>query len=116
MTPTQYTTQNWNHPCTLLRARLIPARAGADTQAVIHIPLSQLRQLPDAPELEAGWIRARVGQDGYLTGQDAQTAACDAQTASRLSAGRGTTSPMFARCTKHQSQDRCAAGFPRLRS
>ena len=66
--------------CTLLlRARLVPARAGADTQAVIHIPLSQLRQLPGAQELEDAWIRARAGQDGYLTGQDAETAACDAQ-------------------------------------
>jgi hypothetical protein len=67
--------------CTLLlRARLVPARAGADTQAVIHIPLSQLRQLPGAPELEDAWLRAQAGQDGYLTGQDAQAAACDAQT------------------------------------
>ena len=30
----------------LLRARLVPDRAGADTQAVIHIPLSQLRAMP----------------------------------------------------------------------
>jgi hypothetical protein len=67
--------------CTLLlRARLVPARAGSDTQAVIHIPLSQLRQLPGARELEDAWIRAGAGQDGYLTGADAETAACDAQT------------------------------------
>jgi hypothetical protein len=67
--------------CTLLlRARLVPARAGADTQAVIHIPLSQLRQLPGARELEDAWIRARAGEDGYLSGTDAETAACDAQT------------------------------------
>jgi uncharacterized protein DUF222/HNH endonuclease len=67
--------------CTLLlRARLVPARAGADTQAVIHIPLSQLRQLPGAQELEDAWIRARLGEEGYLAGQDAETAACDAQT------------------------------------
>jgi uncharacterized protein DUF222 len=67
--------------CTLLlRARLVPARAGADTQAVIHIPLSQLRQLPGAPELEDAWIRARSGEEGYLCGTGAQTAACDAQT------------------------------------
>ncbi|MGH3207498.1 MAG: DUF222 domain-containing protein [Trebonia sp.] len=67
--------------CTvLLRARLVPDRAGADSQAVIHIPLSQLRQLPGAPELEDAWIRARLGEDGYLTGADAQAAACDAQT------------------------------------
>jgi Domain of unknown function (DUF222) len=66
--------------CTLLlRARLVPDRAGADTQAVVHIPLSQLRQLPGAPELEDAWIRARLGEDGYLAGQDAEAAACDAQ-------------------------------------
>jgi len=66
--------------CTLLlRARLVPDRAGADTQAVVHIPLSQLRQLPGARDLEDTWIRARLGEDGYLTGQDAETAACDAQ-------------------------------------
>jgi hypothetical protein len=67
--------------CTLLlRARLVPDRAGADTQAVVHIPLAQLRQLPGAADLEDAWIRARLGQDGHLTGQDAETAACDAQT------------------------------------
>jgi hypothetical protein len=63
----------------LLRARLVPDRAGADTQVVAHIPLSALRDLPGAPELEDAWIRARLGEDGYLTGQDAETAACDAQ-------------------------------------
>ena len=67
--------------CTLLlRARLVPARAGADTQAVIHIPLSQLRQLPGAQELEDAWLRAQAGEEDYLTGTDAETAACDAQT------------------------------------
>jgi hypothetical protein len=66
--------------CTLLlRARLVPDRAGADTQAVIHIPLSQLREMPGAAELEDAWIRARTGEDGYLTGMDAEAAACDAQ-------------------------------------
>src|ERR1700761_3641720 len=60
--------------CTLLlRARLVPARAGADTQAVVHIPLSQLRRLPGAGEIEDAWVRARAGHDGYLTGTDAQT-------------------------------------------
>jgi hypothetical protein len=75
--------QKWSHPCTLLlRARLTPDRAGADTQAVVHIPLSALRQLPGAAELEDAWLaaRARAGHDGHLTGKDAETAACDAQT------------------------------------
>jgi hypothetical protein len=52
---------------------------GADTQVVAHIPLSQLRQLPGAADLEDAWIRARLGEDGYLAGQDAAAAACDAQ-------------------------------------
>jgi hypothetical protein len=70
--------------CTLLlRARLVPSRAGADTQAVVHIPLAALRQLPGAAALEDAWVRARTGlgaDDGYLAGQAAETAACDAQT------------------------------------
>ena len=66
----------------LLRARLTPDRAGADTQAVVHMSLSQLRDLPGAVELEDTWIRARLGEDGYLTGTDAVAAACDAQTVS----------------------------------
>ena len=64
----------------LLRAQLVPDRAGADTQVIAHIPLSQLRQMPGAPDLEDAWIRARLGEDGYLTGKDAEAAACDAQT------------------------------------
>jgi Domain of unknown function (DUF222) len=64
----------------LLRAKLVPDRAGADTQVIAHVPLSQLRQLPGAQDLEDAWIRARLGEDGYLTGKDAEVAACDAQT------------------------------------
>ena len=64
----------------LLRARLTPDRAGADTQVVAHIPLSQLRRMPGAGDLEETWLRARLGEDGYLSGKDAETAACDAQT------------------------------------
>ncbi len=64
----------------LLRSRLTPDRAGADTQVIAHVPLSQLRHMPGADELEDAWLRARIGEDGYLTGKDAETAACDAQT------------------------------------
>jgi hypothetical protein len=64
----------------LLRARLVPDRAGADTQVIAHIPLSQLRAMPGADQLEEAWLRARLGEgeDGYLAGKDAETAACDA--------------------------------------
>src|SRR5579872_2180062 len=69
----------------LLRARLVPDRAGADTQVVAHIPISQLRQMPGAADLEDAWLRARLGEGtdpatAYLTGQDAEVAACDALT------------------------------------
>ena len=62
----------------LLRAGLVPGRAGAGTRAEIHIPLSQLRDMPGAPDLEDAWLRAKAGHDGYLAGKDAQAAACDA--------------------------------------
>ena len=64
----------------LLRAKLVPDRAGADTQVIAHIPLSQLRALPGAGDLEDAWIRAFTGEDGYLTGKGAEAAACDAPT------------------------------------
>ena len=74
----------------LLRARLVPDRAGADTQVIAHIPLSQLRALPGAGDLEDAWIRARLGEDGYLTGKDAEAAACDAPAVPVVT---GTTDP-----------------------
>jgi len=61
----------------LIGARMVPDRAGADTQTVVHIGLSQLRDLPGASELEDAWIRAKLGEPGYLAGQDAEVAACD---------------------------------------
>lgn len=66
----------------LLRARLVPDRAGAGTQVVVHIPISRLRQMPGAADLEDAWLRARLGEPAdpgtaYLTGKDAAAAACD---------------------------------------
>src|SRR5215472_8009492 len=62
----------------LIRARMVPDRAGAGTHVAVHIPLSQLRDMPGGSELEDAWIRARLGEPGYLAGKDAETAACDA--------------------------------------
>jgi hypothetical protein len=59
----------------LIRARMVPGRAGADTRVEVHIPISQLRQMPGGSELEDAWIRGRLGEDGYLLGKDAETAA-----------------------------------------
>jgi hypothetical protein len=62
----------------LIRTRMVPDRAGAGTQAIIHIPISQLRDMPGASELEDAWIRGCLGGDGYLAGKDAEAAACNA--------------------------------------
>ena len=63
----------------LIRAKMVPDRAGADTQVTVHMSLSQLRQMPGAPEIEEAFIRSLLGEPGYLTGKDAEAAACDAQ-------------------------------------
>ena len=62
----------------LLRAKLVPDRAGADTKVVAHISLRDLRAMPGASGLEDAWIRSILGESGYLTGADAEAAACDA--------------------------------------
>jgi hypothetical protein len=64
----------------LIRARMVPDRAGADTQVIVHAPLGQLRDLPGAPGIEEAFLRAKLGEPGYLAGKDAEVAACDAMT------------------------------------
>src|SRR5215470_1420459 len=64
----------------LIRAKMVPDRAGADTQVIVHIPISQLRQMPGGSAIEDAWIRGLSGEPGYLAGKDAETAACDALT------------------------------------
>ena len=56
----------------------MPDRAGADTKVVANISLRDLRAMPGAAGLEDVWIRALLGEGGYLTGKDAEAAACDA--------------------------------------
>ena len=62
----------------LLRAKLVPDRSGADTKVVASISLRDLRGMPGAAGLEQVWVRALLGEGGYLTGKDAEAAACDA--------------------------------------
>ncbi len=61
----------------LIRAKMVPDRAGADTHVAVHVPLSARREMSGASELEAAWL---AGEPGYLSGKDAETAACDALT------------------------------------
>ena len=62
----------------IIRAKMVPGRAGTDTRVDVHIALSQLRALDGASALEEAWLAARAGQHGYLAGKDAETIACDA--------------------------------------
>jgi hypothetical protein len=62
----------------LIRAQMVPGRAGADTRVDAVISLAELLALPGAPQLTEAWLAALTGQHGYLAGQDAQAAACDA--------------------------------------
>ena len=62
----------------LIRAKMVPDRAGADTRVDVHIALSQLRDMPGASAMEDAWLAARAGEHGYLTGKDAEAIACDA--------------------------------------
>jgi HNH endonuclease len=73
------TTQKSSYRCELLiRAKMVPDRAGSDTRVDVQIPLSALRGLDGASAVEEAWLRARAGQHGYLAGQDADVIACDA--------------------------------------
>jgi hypothetical protein len=79
----------------LLAAGLLPGRAGADTRALVHVALAELRSLPGGSGLEAAWVAraqqdwaghraaaAITGGDGgaWLNGPAARGAACDALT------------------------------------
>jgi hypothetical protein len=60
----------------------VPDRAGQPTQALVHITLAQLRNLPGASEAEAAWRAAAAAHGpGWLPGPDAGAAACDATVA-----------------------------------
>ena len=63
----------------LIRAKMVPDRAGADTHVAVHIPFPELRQHPErARAAEEVWLRGTAGEPGYLLGKDAEAAACDA--------------------------------------
>jgi hypothetical protein len=63
----------------LLRAKLVPDRAGSGTRVDAVISLAQLRGLDGAAALEDAWLAgARAGLPGCLAGQDAEAVSCDA--------------------------------------
>ena len=64
----------------LIRAKMVPDRAGADTRVEVIVSLGQLREMPGGTALEEAWLTAVAGQPGYLAGKDAEVAACDSMT------------------------------------
>jgi hypothetical protein len=82
----------------LIRARMVPDRAGADTRVDVVVSLAELMVLEGASAIHDAWLAALLGdpaspgepassparlaalagQPGYLAGQDAEAAACDA--------------------------------------
>lgn len=63
----------------LIRARLVPDRAGSDTRVDAVISLAELRGMDGAAALEDAWLAGvTAGTDGYLTGKDAEVISCDA--------------------------------------
>jgi hypothetical protein len=62
----------------LIRAGMVPARAGQPTQVLVHLTLAQLRGAPGATAAEDAWAAARASQPGWLTGPEAEAALCDA--------------------------------------
>ncbi len=62
----------------LIRAKMIPDRAGADTRVDVTIPLRDLLGMDGASAVEDTWLRARAGEHGYLSGKDAEAISCDA--------------------------------------
>src|SRR3954447_697773 len=62
----------------LIRAGMVPDRAGADTRVDVVISLAELLDLPGAGQLTQAWLAALAGEHAHLTGPGAQAAACDA--------------------------------------
>jgi hypothetical protein len=78
----------------LIRAKMVPGRAGADTRVNAVISLAELLATEGASAIQDAWLAgllgdpgspgdavrlaALAGQPGYLAGQDAGAAACDA--------------------------------------
>jgi Domain of unknown function (DUF222)/HNH endonuclease len=64
----------------LVRAKMVPGRAGADTRVEAIVSLSELLRLDGAPALTEAFLAAVAGEPGYLAGKDAEVAVCDALT------------------------------------
>jgi hypothetical protein len=67
----------------LIDSGMLPGHDSQPAQLSVHVDLAELRGLPAASGLEAGWSAARAAAAGlpgsaYLTGPEADAAGCDA--------------------------------------
>jgi hypothetical protein len=62
----------------LIRAKMVPDRAGSDTHVDVHVSLADLLDMDGSSVLTDAWLRARAGEEGYLAGDAARAVACDA--------------------------------------
>jgi uncharacterized protein DUF222/HNH endonuclease len=63
----------------MIRAGMVPGRAGQSTQLSVHMSLTQLLGLPGASDAVRAWVAAQTAtRDGWLTGPAADAVACDA--------------------------------------
>jgi hypothetical protein len=61
----------------LIRADMIPGRAGSDTRVDAVISLRELLALPGAAPLTEAWLAVLAGEHAHLVGKDAAAATCD---------------------------------------
>ena len=64
----------------LIRAKMVPDRAGADTHVAVHIPFAWMAALDGASPVIEDWLADGLGRPGSLAGKDAAAASCDALT------------------------------------
>jgi len=82
----------------LIRADMVPDRAGADTRVDAVTPtLAELLDLPAAGQLTQAWLAALAGEHAHLAGPGAQAAACDAIITPRLRHRPSLTWPSWTR-------------------
>jgi len=62
----------------LIRGKMVPDRAGADTHVDVVVSLADLLRMDGASQLQEAWLAELAAQPGFLAGKDAETAACDA--------------------------------------
>ena len=67
------TTQNWSHPCAPLMTACRSTTALPDCGK--QVLRCAVNRYAGAAELEDAWIRAYLGEDGFVTGKDVEAAA-----------------------------------------